>query len=296
MVSRWGGKQWADEEDDDFPLPDKAHAAPTPTRFCSQPDANGIMTVYEYIQKDGLSYKVEKKVRTRDVYKKVNRAVIARQGLSKFGKELHVDQTAFPGGAQTAVDAETDIDINPALKHKSIGDDEKFWEESIGISEQLLASSVKKKWDANAIRMGKVDEENLAASNAPAAAQNAAADQQAAQQMMQDAEKKGAYVPPSLRNKARTEADRAKEETTLRVTNLSEDVRDGDLQVLFLPFGRLQRVYLARYRDGEKEGQSKGFAFVTFQDRKDAEAAMKKLHGHGYDNLILQVNWAQPRV
>ncbi len=34
---------------------------------------------------------------------------------------------------------------------------------------------------------------------------------------------------------------------------------------------------------------SKGFAFVTFHDRRDAERAIKMLHGHGYDHLIISV-------
>jgi len=184
------------------------------------------------------------------------------------------------------LDDEIFLELSQALKHKSTGDDEKFWEESITISEQIKALGQKKKWDATAIRMGKIEEEKVV-EKAPETAQPAAA---------LPPREDGRYVPPGMRNNARAEADKQKEETTLRVTNLSEDVRDGDLHNLFSQFGRLARVFLAKYRDGEKEGQSKGFAFVTFHDRKDAENAKNKLHGHGYDNLILQVNWAKPKV
>lgn len=278
------GKTWADEVEDDIPFPPLKGQAAQPAKFETGPDKDGVFTVIEYIEKDGLSYRVQKKIRKPDVQVRVNTAVIAREGLVKFGKER--SETPTTTTQVVKEDAETDIDINPALKHKNIGDDEKFWEESIAISDQVIAAGTKKKWDATAIRLGKLDEE---------AAMPSAAPEVTAQDAAQEAERKGAYVPPSLRNKTRVE-DKSKDEATLRVTNLSEDVRDGDLQVLFAPFGRLQRVFLARYRDGEKEGQSKGFAFVTYAERKDAEAAMKKLHGHGYDNLILQVYWAQPRA
>merc|ERR1712187_422781 len=82
------------------------------------------------------------------------------------------------------------------------------------------------------------------------------------------------------------------QEASLRITNLSEDCREGDLQDLFGQCGRLQRVYLAK--DMETM-QSRGFAFITYYTKEDAEKAIKKLHGHGYDKLILSVQFAKPR-
>merc|ERR1719409_877317 len=110
---------------------------------------------------------------------------------------------------------------------------------------------------------------------------------------------KARYVPPSLR--AAQEAGRLDpsgrpqeaQEASLRITNLSEDVKEGDLQELFGQFGRLQRVYLAKHMD---TFLSKGFAFVTYYNRDDGQRAINKLNGHGYDNLILQVQWAKPKA
>jgi len=80
---------------------------------------------------------------------------------------------------------------------------------------------------------------------------------------------------------------------TLRVTNISEDVQENDLRELFGVFGRVARVYVGRDRE---TGIGKGFAFVSFEDRSVAQKAMEKLNGRGYDNLILSVQWSQPRV
>lgn len=46
----------------------------------------------------------------------------------------------------------------------------------------------------------------------------------------------------------------ADESATIRVTNLSEDTRESDLQELFRPFGTIQRIYLAKDKN---TGQSK---------------------------------------
>ena len=42
-------------------------------------------------------------------------------------------------------------------------------------------------------------------------------------------------------------------------------------------------------------GESRGFAFINFIHREDANRAIAKLDGFGYDNLILSVSMAAPR-
>jgi translation initiation factor 3 subunit G len=75
------------------------------------------------------------------------------------------------------------------------------------------------------------------------------------------------------------------------VTNLSEDTKESDLQELFRPFGPISRIYLAK---DKHSGLSKGFAFVNFIRKEDAARAIEKLSGHGYDHLILHLEWARP--
>lgn len=105
----------------------------------------------------------------------------------------------------------------------------------------------------------------------------------------------GSYVPPHLRKGAAATGEtmrdnRRDDSATLRVTNLSEDVTDNDIYDLFYRFGQIARVYLARDRE---TGLCKGFAFVSFTDREDAEKAQAAINGRGYDNLILRVEFAR---
>lgn len=82
----------------------------------------------------------------------------------------------------------------------------------------------------------------------------------------------------------------ADDNATIRVTNLSEDTRETDLQELFRPFGSISRIYLAK---DKTTGQSKGFAFISFHRREDAARAIAGVSGFGYDHLILNVEWAK---
>ena len=106
----------------------------------------------------------------------------------------------------------------------------------------------------------------------------------------------GKYVPPSMRGGVRGPGDSMRgagnrdDLPTLRVTNVSEDTQENDLRELFSRFGKVVRVYVGRDRE---TGAGKGFAFISFEERSVAQKAMEKIHGLGYDNLILNVQWSR---
>lgn len=107
----------------------------------------------------------------------------------------------------------------------------------------------------------------------------------------------GAYVPPSKRggvDRIVTGSDmrRRNDENSVRVTNLSEDTREPDLRELFEPFGTVARAHVAI---DQNTRMSRGFGFVNFVSKQDAQRAIDKLDRYGYDNLILRVEWAAPR-
>lgn len=114
----------------------------------------------------------------------------------------------------------------------------------------------------------------------------------------------GIYVPPN-RGSGGDSRGEENSENTLRVSNLSKRVCEEDLKDLFGAFGRIFRVSLPRedVPSDEKDSsgnwsgkmikQPRGFAFIAYNERADAERALEKLQGHGYDHLILHLEWAQ---
>ena len=85
--------------------------------------------------------------------------------------------------------------------------------------------------------------------------------------------------------------DSRNDDCTLRVTNISEETCEADLRELFGNFGRIARCYVGKDRE---TGRSRGFAFISFHSRSDAERAKDNLNGHGFDHLILCIDWAKP--
>jgi translation initiation factor 3 subunit G len=86
-------------------------------------------------------------------------------------------------------------------------------------------------------------------------------------------------------------------DNTIRVSNLTKAVTEDDLRDLFEPFGRIFRVSLPkteRVEGGRTIKEPKGYAYIAFTRREDAERAMERLQGHGYDHLILKLEWAKP--
>lgn len=106
----------------------------------------------------------------------------------------------------------------------------------------------------------------------------------------------GKYVPPSKRDGIPGKPGdmmsmNKREDYTVRVTNLPEEITDSDIKDLFKNIGEVSRIYLARDKITAK---SKGYAFVSFRSKADAAKAIKIVNGFGYANLILTVEWAKP--
>ncbi len=89
-------------------------------------------------------------------------------------------------------------------------------------------------------------------------------------------------------------------ENTLRVSNLTKVATEDDIRDLFERFGKILRVSIPMEEDREKDKDGKvvmvprGYAYLVFARREDAEMALERLNGHGYHHLILKVEWAKP--
>jgi translation initiation factor 3 subunit G len=293
------GKKWADvDEDEEDDVTQGVGMGKTGNSFETAPDKDGIKTVIEYTERGGQTYKVTKRVKVTKVKTWTNASIAARKSMKKFGLALTNDPK---NEAMLIVREQENVPIEVAKKAAvtlATKDDaeERFFEESIAITEGLFKE--KKAWTATRTGMGEGEQVGVAPATAEPAA-GASAPSPAAAEPAAGANAPSRYVPPSLRGVAGkgggkdAASQQQQQEASLRITNLSEDVKEGDLQDLFGQCGRLQRVYLAK---DMTTFQSKGFAFITYYNREDAQKAINKLNGHGYDNLILQVQWAKPKV
>lgn len=98
------------------------------------------------------------------------------------------------------------------------------------------------------------------------------------------------YVPPHKRGGAGASMMMEDNLPVIRVTNISEDTTEKDLGDLFRPFGSVTRLRLAKDR---QTGISRGFAFITFTSRDDAQGAIDALQGYKYDHLVLHLEWSK---
>lgn len=103
-------------------------------------------------------------------------------------------------------------------------------------------------------------------------------------------------MPPNLRDGGAKRSEnpnmsKRDDTTAIRISNLSESTTETDLEDLVKPFGPIQKLYLAK----DKQTMTcKGFAYIHFKFRNDAAKAIAALNGHGYDYLILGVDWSKP--
>ncbi|KAF9920168.1 translation initiation factor eIF3 subunit g [Modicella reniformis] len=220
-------------------------------------DANGITTYIEYrVNDDGTKIKITRRTRKKLIHDVVNKAVAARKD-----------------------------DKQEAMKQQLL-------------NKKILCRICKgDHFTSRCPYKDSLGVEDAAAVFAPASVVEADPEEQPTA---------GKYVAPHMRSSASRGSDRGggsggmsdrdalrerrEDQPTLRVTNLSEDVTDSDVMDLFNRFGHISRVFLARDRE---TNVCKGFAFVSFSSREDAQRALETVDGRGYDNLILRVEWAK---
>lgn len=77
---------------------------------------------------------------------------------------------------------------------------------------------------------------------------------------------------------------------SLKVDNLSYRITAEDLLPIFEKFGEVGDIYIPRDRYTK---DSRGFAFVRFFDRRDAEDAMDRMDGYMLEGREMRVQTAR---
>ena len=296
IPTRWGDADDSDEEDNLAPTSSKpalgGNEQPIPPTHYSRIDKQGIQIVTSYRpgRKPGQLIKTVTKQLVETAKLRVPKAVLERKATWKSFGQAAIDDK---GGVQTTVQSKEDIYLEDPNADKDLQDEDPaaaiagkmsdFWEK------QKLRQ-LQRKYDVNTDDAG--GQEGGLSGWTQVGAGAAAGGAGAAG---------GRYVPPGRRGDAASVASSLKaaaarstdDLNTIRVTNLSENTTEADLQELFDRFGRISRVYLAKNKETM---QSRGFAFVTFVNKNDAAQAMEALQGYGYDHLILKLEWAKPNT
>ncbi|KAG5550286.1 hypothetical protein RHGRI_015298 [Rhododendron griersonianum] len=285
--------QWSElEEEDDsaaFATADLGFLLPPPQ--VTGPDENGIKKVVEYkLNEQGHRVRVTTATRVRKVASaRVSKRAVERRGWAKFGDAVDEDV----GSRLTVVFVMYACHVNPCEKAeeaKSSGDS--LAQLGKGAALMVCRSCGMKgdHWTARCPYPGLAHQTQLLTNNTPPSTDAAASTSPSTQGT--------SYVPPSRREGAErsvvgSDMRRRNDDYAIRIDNLSEDTQDSDLVDLCRPFGQVLRAHVPK---DYATGLGRGYGYVNFLRREDAERAINKLDGYGYDNLILRVEWSAPRT
>jgi len=253
--------QWVDEDDEEFETPI---------------DSAGFkQRVKVSVNSKGQKVRTTTKIRVREIKTRTAKRVLERRDLPKFG---------------LAVLNNTNVTlISPdlvSIEHP----DEQLTEDNddVAMGNSLVSFILKQK--ERALERESGTSESSFMSNPPP------------DESKPEEGAVGKYVPPGMLKSGGAsmmsgKSDR-EHENTLRVSNLTKRVTEEDLKELFAHYGRVFRVSLPRAEKKDDKGnitkEPRGFAYIAFSSRQDAQNAMDKLQGYGYDHLILKIEWAKP--
>ncbi|KAJ2516826.1 translation initiation factor eIF3 subunit g [Coemansia sp. RSA 2049] len=266
---------------------------------------DGTKTVIEYrTNGDGKKVKLTRRIRVKVVQEHVNRAVAERKKWAKFGAEE--GSAPGPNISSTTLTEQVTLKLSQyaAQQKQSELEEQQSQQEQQG--QQQAAAGRPTRILCRTCRGDHftakcpykdtlVSVEGIIDGSGSGDADGAAGEKAAASAGAEAS----SYVPPHLRAGAAKSGsggglgadfrERRDERPTIRITNLSEDVREGDVRDLCEAFGQTTHAFVPLHRD---TGKCKGYAFVSFYDHSVAEKAIAKLTGYGYDNLILKAEWA----
>eukprot|EP00823_Brevimastigomonas_motovehiculus_P006453 TRINITY_DN5337_c0_g1_i1.p1 TRINITY_DN5337_c0_g1~~TRINITY_DN5337_c0_g1_i1.p1 ORF type:complete len:364 (+),score=110.85 TRINITY_DN5337_c0_g1_i1:66-1157(+) len=259
-----------------------------PKIISTEKTSDGTIRKEELIQRDekGRKIKITRTIKTVVRKQKVNKNVAARRKWAKFGDCK--DAAPGPEANVTMMDNQEVRVVKPSLE--TVDD---VWAQARSQKTSVVTCRF-----CGGPHMSMKCPKNRGESLSSSSSSAPRGDTESS--VSSNKPRTGTYIAPHSRegekgtsgSSSRGASSMRSDEPTLRVTNLSEDTTEADLKDLFGRFGYTRRVFLAK---DKQTGKSRGFAFINFDTKASAEEAIRKLDGYGYDNLILQVEWAKPR-
>jgi RNA recognition motif-containing protein len=83
---------------------------------------------------------------------------------------------------------------------------------------------------------------------------------------------------------------------TICINNISANTSEFDLEATFQTYGRVRRVHVpTTNKNHSKSKANRGFAFVSFTRKSDAEEALVCLQRFRFDYMVWNLEWAKPR-
>lgn len=255
---------------------------------------DGTKTIVAYRKNEaGKTVKLTQKIRTVTAQEKVNPHVAERKAWAKYGLEK-----GNPQGPSTKTTS-----LSETIPFK-LGLKEIKQEEKEPVKEAVSGGSLKCRICKGDHFTSKCPMKDLVAPESAPAPAGAPGVAGAVGAPGAAGAAPGGYVPPHLRNRApgapglpavgaRGGFGERDDSTTLRVSNLNEDIIEEDLRALFGKFGSITRCNIVKDRE---TGRSRGFGFVSFMDIHSAEKAKENLDHTGLDNLIIVVEFSGKRT
>lgn len=246
---------WADRTEQE----EETKHVQQPTEYRIGPDANGIIEIHTFAKSaDGKrTFETIRRVKQTIIRERVSQAVLARKQWAKFG----TCKDQIKGQVEPGTTIQTHEEIVICTKPKNV--------EEVKKKQQVAASNAKfipLHLRANTLKNKPLDMEALK--------------EEKEEEGPGPVRKPGAIFTSERRSKQHLE----QVVYPMRLDDLPEDTRRNDVFQLCLPFGKITKVFLADNPDGS----CKGFAFVDFANETSRANAIRRLHGHGYGNMILR--------
>lgn len=225
---------------------------------------------------DGTRSKIIQQIRVEEIEQKVLKRVLGRKGLAKFGWAISPDAE------------KTKVTTACALQMIEHPDDQMDKQEDSSNTKGMLTDFIARREERNRNReVGiETDDSNMIQEG------GGNTGGKGLDNIFGGSAGDGKYRPPQREGMSMGGGNSSDStDCTIKVSNLTTKADEDILRGLFSRFGRVTRVSLPR-RDG-KNGPSKGFAYIAFATRSEAERAFENLQGHGFGHLILRLEWAK---